>query len=110
MVENNPVVDANLPLIFSRPPGDPSSDALRMAVLGVAAIHQSFMLSMNEGTKHGAAQMLQAAHSLRFRAKQLLARACTTLDGARSDASLAAAVAIALMDVSLLHQVLDLSY
>ncbi|KAH7929898.1 hypothetical protein BV22DRAFT_1080190 [Leucogyrophana mollusca] len=96
----NPVVAANLPLVFNRPPGsDTSAEALRMALLGVAAIHQSFLLSQNEVTRRGGDDMLQMAHSYRMNSKRLLARACATAEGAQSDASLAASLAISLMDI-----------
>lgn len=98
----NPVVSANLPLILNRSPGDSSAEALRMALLGVASIHQSFLLARGGSTQYGADEMLQLSHSYRMSSKQLLAKACTTVEGVQSDASLAASIAIALMDVSLL--------
>ena len=97
----NPIVAANLPLVLDRPPGtDTSAEALRMALLGVAAIHQSFLLSQASETQGGAEEMLKLAHTYRMNSKQLLARACTTPQGAQSDASLAACISISLMDVS----------
>ncbi|KAH7913705.1 fungal-specific transcription factor domain-containing protein [Hygrophoropsis aurantiaca] len=96
----NPIVAANLPLVLDRTPGsDIPAEALRMALLGVAAIHQSFLLSQNEVTRTGGDDMLQMAHSYRLNSKRLLARACTTAEGAQSDASLAASLAISLMDI-----------
>ncbi|KAF9222571.1 hypothetical protein BS17DRAFT_802813 [Gyrodon lividus] len=80
----NPIVAANLPLVLDRSQGtDISAEALRNALLGVAAIHQSFLLSQ----------------SSRMNSKQLLARACTTLQGTQSGASLAACLSISLMDI-----------
>lgn len=97
----NPVVAANMPLVLNRPPGsETSAEALRMALLGVSAIHQSFLLSRSGVTQGRADEMLKLAYSYRMHSKQLLAQACTTADGAQSDASLATSLAIALMDVS----------
>ncbi|KIJ67948.1 hypothetical protein HYDPIDRAFT_25403 [Hydnomerulius pinastri MD-312] len=96
----NPVLAANLPLVLDRPQGsDVSAEALRNALLGVAAIHQSFLLSQTSGTQGGAEDMLKLAHTYRMNSKQLLAKACTTASGAHSDASLAACISISLMDI-----------
>ncbi|EGN99813.1 hypothetical protein SERLA73DRAFT_159962 [Serpula lacrymans var. lacrymans S7.3] len=96
----NPIVAANLPLIFNHPPGsDTSAEALRMALLGVAAIHRSFLLSQSGVNQGSAEEMLQLGHSFRMNSKQLLAKACATMEGAQSDASLATSMAIALMDI-----------
>ncbi|KAH7888543.1 fungal-specific transcription factor domain-containing protein [Phlebopus sp. FC_14] len=95
----NPIVAANLPLVLDRPPGtDTAAEALRMALLGVAAIHQSFLLSQTSVTQ-GAEDMFKTAHAYRMNSKQLLARACTTPEGAQSDAALAACISISLMDI-----------
>ncbi|KII92890.1 hypothetical protein PLICRDRAFT_37687 [Plicaturopsis crispa FD-325 SS-3] len=96
----NPVVAANLPLVLSRPPGsDPAIDALRLSLLGVAAVHQAFLLSRISGTQHTADGMIRVAQSYRMKSKQLLATACQTIEGTTSDAALSASIAIALMDI-----------
>ncbi|KDQ53454.1 hypothetical protein JAAARDRAFT_136956 [Jaapia argillacea MUCL 33604] len=96
----NPVVAANVPLVFNRAPGsDPSTEALRMALLGVAAVHQSFLLGRSGVTPGGATEMMQLANLYRMKARQLLASACTTIEGTQSDASLGASLTIALIDI-----------
>lgn len=97
----NPIVAANLPLVLGRPRGsDPSTEALRMALLGVAAIHQSYLLARCSSTSDGAQAMQQIAHQYRTNSKLHLAKACSTVVGTQSDASLAASLTIALIDVS----------
>ncbi|PSR74633.1 hypothetical protein PHLCEN_2v9699 [Hermanssonia centrifuga] len=96
----NPVLAANLQLVLSRAPGyDTAIDALRKAILGVAATHQSYLFSRS-GVSSMADDAMQMAKSYRSESKQLLAEACATAEGMQSDASLAASVAIALLDVS----------
>lgn len=77
----NPIVAVNVPLVLDRPRGtDASAEALRNALLGVAAIHQSF-LSRSTVTQEGATNMLRLALTYRIKSKQLLVRACTTAQG-----------------------------
>jgi hypothetical protein len=58
------------------------------------------LLAQSGATQRGADDMLQLAHYFRINSKQQLAMACSTVQGTQSDASLAASIAIALMDVS----------
>jgi hypothetical protein len=102
----NPIVAANLPLVLSKPRGfDSPTEALRAAVLGIAAIHQSCLLARGGAAPEGADEMMQIAHQYRMNSKLHLAKACSTVEGTRSDASLAAALAIMLTDVSLVESV-----
>lgn len=96
---DNPIADAFIPLVTTHPRGsDMPTEALRMALLGVAAIHQSHLL--RRATQDGASEMFTIAKQYRLNSKTLLTKACTTLEGCKSDASLAASITIALMDVS----------
>lgn len=101
----NPVLASNLQFVLSRTRGSDSAvESLRMALLGTAAIHQSFLLSRS-GVCHGqggADEVMQLANTFRAKSKQLLVTTCSTSEGARSDAALGAAVAIVLIDVSAL--------
>jgi len=97
----NPIVAANLPLVLSKPrDSDSPTEALRSALLGVAAIHQSFLLAQGGSTPDGADEMMQIAQRYRMTSKLHLTKACSTTEGTQSDASLAATLAITLMDVS----------
>jgi hypothetical protein len=97
----NPIVAANLPLILSRAPGtDSAIEALRLSLLGVASVHQSFLLSRSGLAANGAAEAMAMAHNFRLKSKQHLVKACQTVSGAQSDAALGASLAISLMDVS----------
>lgn len=97
----NPIVAANLPLVLSQPAGSSSdTEALRSGLMSVAAIHQSYLLARGGSTPDGADAMLRIAQHHRMNSKAHLANACKTAAGTRSDASLAASLAIALTDVS----------
>ena len=101
LASENPIVAANLPLVLSRPSGsDYSTEALRMALLGVAAIHQSYLLTRNGAPPEGASEMARLAQGYKLNSRTQLMKACSTAVGVHSDASLAASIAIALMDVS----------
>lgn len=117
----NPIVAANLPLVLSQPRGScMATEALRSGLMSVAAIHQSYLLARGGATPDGADAMLRIAQHHRMNSKAHLAEACKTMAGTRSDASLAASLAIALTDVSFVvrrtrcensnHRVLDLSW
>ncbi|KAH9949554.1 fungal-specific transcription factor domain-containing protein, partial [Amylocystis lapponica] len=97
----NPILAANLQFVLSRSRGSDSAiESLRTALLGVAAVHQSFLLSRS-GMCHGqggADDVMQLANSFRAKSKRLL-YASITPEGAGSDAALGAAVAIALIDI-----------
>lgn len=99
----NPVLAANLQFILHRNRGSEMAvESLRMALLGIAAVHQSFLLS-RQGVcngEGGADDCMQLAYSFRTKAKHSLYAACNTVDGARDDATLAAATGIILIDVS----------
>jgi len=96
----NPIVAANLPLILSRAPGSDSAiEALRLSLLGVSAVHQSFLLSRSGLASNGAAEAMALANDFRLKSKQHLAKACTTASGAQSDAALGASLAISLTDI-----------
>ncbi len=126
----NPVLATTLPIVLSVLPRTSAPvEALRLSLLGVAAIHQSFLHSrsnvnrrlLEKGTvtsirtaKRGAplpvgltssegdqaaAESLRLALLLRQNASQCLAYAFQSLDGSWSDATLAASASIALIDV-----------
>lgn len=99
----DPVTSANIDLAFSRPPGtDFAVDSLRMAVLGTAAIHQSFLMSRTGGVDavEGAAELRRNAGVFRKQSKELLAMACAKASTERaSDGTLAAVMSIALIDI-----------
>jgi len=97
----DPITSANIDLAFSRPPGDDFAvDSLRMAVIGTAAIHQSFLFSRSAVGGDAAAELRRCAGVFRKRSKELLALACAnaSTDGA-SDATLAAVMSIAIIDI-----------
>jgi hypothetical protein len=120
----NPILAVNLPLVLATPPplpglsilnptagGSPATEALRLSLLGVGAIHQAYLLARSAGTDmslakatHGGAadELMNLAISYRLQATKCLALACQTIEGTRSDAALGASVTIALIDVSLL--------
>lgn len=79
-----------------------SVEALRLSLLGVAAIHQSYLLSKSGPENRERAQdMWDLAGHLRVQASRCLGEAVVTMEGCRSDAALGACVSIALIDVSL---------
>lgn len=71
-----------------------------MALLGVAAIHQSYLLTRNRASPDRASEMARLAQGYKMNSRSQLTKACSTAEGVHSDASLAASIAIALMDVS----------
>jgi len=98
----NPVLAANLQFVLGRTRGsDLAVESLRMALLGTAAVHQSFLLSRSGGCQGqaGADEVLEIAHGFRTKSKQLLHAACQSPEAAGSDAALGAAVAIVLTDI-----------
>lgn len=99
----DPVTSANIDLAFSRPPGaDFAVDSLRMAVLGTAAIHQSFLVSRSGmiDAAEGAADLRRIAGVFRKQSKELLALACANASTEyTSDATLAATMSIAIIDI-----------
>ncbi|KAJ3520322.1 hypothetical protein NM688_g9180 [Phlebia brevispora] len=95
----NPVLAANLQLVLSRAPNsDLSIEALRNALLGIAATHQSYLLSRG-GDSLQAEETMSMANAFRSESKRLLSKSFTTSEGMQSDASLAASVANSLLDI-----------
>ncbi|KAF8750629.1 Fungal specific transcription factor domain [Rhizoctonia solani] len=116
----NPILAVNLPLVLATPPplhgmsvlepnagGSPATEALRLSLLGVGAIHQAYLLarsgtdmSLVKQTNAGVADdLMNLAISYRLQATKCLALACQTIEGTRSDAALGASVTIALIDI-----------
>ncbi|KAI0745764.1 fungal-specific transcription factor domain-containing protein [Earliella scabrosa] len=96
----NPVLAANFQFLFDGVRGaDSAVESLRSALLGVAAVHQSFLLSRSGVSTMAAEEALRVADSFRAKSKHLLVSACATREGCHNDAALAAAVAIALIDI-----------
>ncbi|KZT70983.1 hypothetical protein DAEQUDRAFT_724736 [Daedalea quercina L-15889] len=95
----NPVAKANIDLILGRTRGaDTGVEALRMAILGTAAVHQSFLCSRGL-VQGGADDAMQLALMYRAKSNRLLSLACRSAEGATGDAALGAAVAICLVDI-----------
>ncbi|RPD74317.1 hypothetical protein L226DRAFT_463926 [Lentinus tigrinus ALCF2SS1-7] len=96
----NPVLAANFQFLFDGVRGtDSAVESLRSALLGVAAVHQSFLLSRSGVSTLAADEALRVADSFRAKSKHLLVSACATREGCHNDAALASAVAIALIDI-----------
>ncbi|EIW63305.1 uncharacterized protein TRAVEDRAFT_161504 [Trametes versicolor FP-101664 SS1] len=96
----NPVLAANFQFLFDGVRGSDSAvESLRSALLGVAAVHQSFLLSRNGVSQQAAEEALRVAESFRAKSEHLLVSACGTSEGCHNDAALAAAVTIALIDI-----------
>ncbi|KAG8928475.1 hypothetical protein FRC02_006871 [Tulasnella sp. 418] len=91
-------VDTRLRVL--RSPIHASIEALRLSLLGVAAMHQSYMLAKS-GPENAARarEMWNLASELRVMSSTCLGEAVKSLDGCRSDASLGACVSIALIDI-----------
>ena len=95
----NPMLAINFPLVLSYPKGtNLGSDALRVALLGTGAIHQAFLLSRSGVSGHQVGVMFQFASQLREQGKQMV-RSAMTSEGAESDGALAAATALASIDI-----------
>ncbi|OJT10428.1 hypothetical protein TRAPUB_13027 [Trametes pubescens] len=96
----NPVLAANFQFLFDGVRGSDSAvESLRSALLGVAAVHQSFLLSRSGVSQPAADEALRVAESFRAKSEHLLVAACGTSEGCHNDAALAAAVTIALIDI-----------
>ncbi|RDX55109.1 hypothetical protein OH76DRAFT_1339762 [Lentinus brumalis] len=96
----NPVLAANFQFLFDGVRGtDSAVESLRSALLGVAAVHQSFLLSRSGVSTLASDEALRVADSFRAKSKHLLVAACATREGCHNDAALASAVAIALIDI-----------
>ncbi|ODN84722.1 hypothetical protein, variant 2 [Cryptococcus amylolentus CBS 6039] len=93
----NPLLAINLPLALDSPRGmNPSADALRVALLGIGAIHQAFLLARSGVSNSQTAAMFQYASTLRETGKEMVRRAART--GA-TDAALGASTAFATIDI-----------
>ncbi|KAI0374028.1 hypothetical protein BV20DRAFT_961978 [Pilatotrama ljubarskyi] len=96
----NPILVANFQFLFDGVRGaDSAVEALRSALLGVAAVHQSFLLSRSGVSQQASEEALRVAESFRAKSEHLLVSACGTPEGCHNDAALAAAVSIALIDI-----------
>ncbi|KZT26714.1 hypothetical protein NEOLEDRAFT_1062539 [Neolentinus lepideus HHB14362 ss-1] len=96
----NPVAAANVSLVFNRPlRSDPATEALRLALLGVAAVHQSFQIGRGGSSPEGSVSMMNLAQAYRLESTRWLTAACSTADGVQSDAALSASITIALIDI-----------
>ncbi|KAI0358452.1 hypothetical protein OH77DRAFT_1396672, partial [Trametes cingulata] len=96
----NPILVANFQFLFDGVRGaDSAVEALRSALLGVAAVHQSFLLSRSGVSKQASEEALRVAESFRAKSEHLLVSACGTPEGCYNDAALAAAVSISLIDI-----------
>jgi len=78
---------------------NPSADALRVALLGIGAIHQAFLLARSGVSTTQTTAMFQYASNLRDMGKELVRRAVAEPAGARSDAALGAATALGTIDI-----------
>lgn len=78
---------------------NPSADALRVALLGIGAIHQAFLLARSGVSTAQTATMFQYASNLRDTGKEMVRRAAVDGTGARSDAALGASTALATIDI-----------
>lgn len=78
---------------------NPSADALRVALLGIGAIHQAFLLARSGVSTAQTATMFQYASNLRDSGKEMVRRAAADGTGAGSDAALGAGTALATIDI-----------
>ncbi|WWD15837.1 hypothetical protein CI109_100261 [Kwoniella shandongensis] len=96
----NPMLAINLPLALDSPRGmNPSADALRVALLGIGAIHQAFLLARSGVATSQTAAMFQYASTLRDTGKEMVRRAVAAGPGVFSDAALGAGTALATIDI-----------
>ncbi|WVO21944.1 uncharacterized protein IAS62_003264 [Cryptococcus decagattii] len=96
----NPMLAINLPLALDSPRGmNPSADALRVALLGIGAIHQAFLLARSGVSNHQTAAMFQYASTLRDTGKEMVRRAAHMGSTGTTDAALGAATALATIDM-----------
>ncbi|KAK8869887.1 hypothetical protein IAR55_000455 [Kwoniella newhampshirensis] len=96
----NPMLAINLPLALDSPRGmNPSADALRVALLGIGAIHQAFLLARSGVANSQTAAMFQYASTLRDTGKEMVRRAVRAGPGVFSDAALGAGTALSTIDI-----------
>nr|ODN81204.1 hypothetical protein L203_05710 [Cryptococcus depauperatus CBS 7841] len=93
----NPMLAINLPLALDSPRGtNPSADALQVALLGIGAIHQAFLLARSGVSTPQTAAMFQYASTLRETGKKMVRRAASS---GTTEAALGAAIALATVDI-----------
>lgn len=96
----NPMLAINLPLALSYPRGcNAASDALRVALLAVGAVHQAFLLSRSGTITAQSTEMYHLASAIRVMGKQMVGRAAADPITMRSEATLGAAATLALVDM-----------
>lgn len=78
---------------------NPSADALRVALLGIGAVHQAFLLARSGISTAQTAAMFRHASNLRDTGKLMVRRAICQGGGALADAALGAATALATIDI-----------
>lgn len=76
-----------------------SADALRIALLGIGAIHQAFLLARSGVSTQQTAAMFQYASNLRDTGKEMVRWAAADKTGSKSDAALGAGTALATIDI-----------
>lgn len=121
----NPILAVTLPLVLDKPPGTHApTEALRLALLGVGAVHMAYLSSRRRvcvgvgavgasdvvspmgvgpdvaGGESDAARMMGLSSMLRLGATRCLAVACRNPEETRSDAALGATMAVTLIDVN----------
>jgi len=74
------------------------ADALRVALLGIGAVHQAFLLARAGGNHVQTAAMFQYASNLRDTGKDMV-RAAVEGGGVLADAALGAATSLATIDI-----------
>jgi hypothetical protein len=102
----NPLLAINLPLALSWPRGtNAAADALRVALLGIGAVHQAFLLARAGAHSSARHEAFEFAARLRTAAKRMVAAAVTvvtsnpTPTGTDADAALSAAASLATIDI-----------
>lgn len=98
----DPISGTQVRIAMSQPAGkDPLIDALRQAVLGIAATHQAFLFTRSgpRDSAHLIEQRRQLSQSLRKNATHLLSTACANEVMAASEIALVTVSSIALIDI-----------
>jgi hypothetical protein len=125
----NPILAVTLPIVLDKPPGTHApTEALRLALLGVGAVHMAYLSSRRRvcvgvgavgpaddgmvpvvspmgvssdlvGGESDAARLMGLSSMLRLGATRCLAVACRNPEETRSDAALGATMAVTLIDV-----------
>lgn len=125
----NPILAVTLPIVLDKPPGTHApTEALRLALLGVGAVHMAYLSSRRRvcvgvgavgpaddgmvpvvspmgvssdlvGGETDAARLMGLSSMLRLGATRCLAVACRNPEETRSDAALGATMAVTLIDV-----------